>query len=316
MKQMIKRLVNWDGMSPTEQNIFRYKLSSAPATLLGLLPIPLWRVLMKYRTDKHGPGQHLYGHTYGELFRNRKYKAIKLLEIGIGGYDSDIGGRSLLAWKEYFPFGCIVACDIEPKFFLAARRIKIYQTDQSSKSDLEKLREEQAPFDIIIDDGSHLSPHQIFTFSEMFGSLRQGGLYVIEDVQTSFWPSTVLGRQWHGAHIDQPEFGTTCFGYFLELTKYLNHNEFVATRGVNSDLLATARQIRRISFERNLIIVEKGPNDLPSSAEEGISPAQRSRADASPCEASPLDLRIACSPAPPYQSSPFRQAQLPHPLRK
>ena len=88
------------------------------------------------------------------------------------------------------------------------------------------------------------------------------------DVQTSFWPGTVGPTQWDGAHIDQPEFGATCVGHFLELAKYLNHNEFVMTRGVDADLLAIAKQIRRIAFEHNLIIVEKGPNDQPSHLKE------------------------------------------------
>jgi len=274
MKNFIKNLLRWGSKSAEERNILRYRIASTTATLCGLLPIPLWRVLVRHGTDKHklGPGGHHYGHTYGQLFSKLKYRKIKLLEIGIGGSSYAIGGQSLLAWKEYFPFGSIVGCDIEPKFFLTGRRIRIYQTDQSSRSDLAKLVVEQAPFDIIIDDGSHVSRHQIFTFYELFGALRQGGLYVIEDVQTSFWPGIANGMEMHGAHIDRPEFGTTCVGHFIELAKYLNHNEFVMTRGVNPDMLTAAKQIVRITFEHNLIIVEKGPNDEPSKQKEALSP--------------------------------------------
>ena len=278
MKQIIKRLVNWDGKSETERDILRYRIASATATLCGVLPIPLWRVLTKYRSDKHKLGWHLYGHTYGQLFGKFKFKRVKLLEIGIGGYGSAIGGRSLLAWKEYFPFGSIVACDIEPKFFLGTGRIKIYQVDQSAKADLTKLKDEQGPFDIIVDDGSHLNRHQIFTFHEMFVALRQGGIYIIEDVQTSFWPGVVGGIQWDGAHIDQPQFHTTCVGHFLALVKYLSHNEFVLTRAVDPDLLAIAKQIRRIAFEHNLIIIEKGANDQPSNIKEGSAPLSQEQA--------------------------------------
>ncbi len=273
MKSFIKNLLRWGSKSAEERNILRYRIANATASFRGLLPIPLWRVMVRHGTDKHKPGLgwHHYGHTYGRIFNKLKYRKIKLLEIGIGGSSFAIGGQSLLAWKEYFPFGSIVGCDIEPKFFLTDRRIRIYQIDQSSRSDLAKLKVEQAPFDIVIDDGSHVSRHQIFTFYELFGSVQQGGFYVIEDVQTSFWPGIAYGMEMHGAHIDQLEFRSTCVGHFIELAKYLNHNEFVVTRGVNPDMLAAAKQITRITFEHNLIIIEKGPNDEPSKAKDDLT---------------------------------------------
>ena len=45
-----------------------------------------------------------------------------------------------------------------------------------------------APFDIIIDDGSHVPWHQIFTLESIFHTwLKPGGLYIIEDLETSYW---------------------------------------------------------------------------------------------------------------------------------
>ena len=49
----------------------------------------------------------------------------------------------------------------------------------------------EGQFDIIVDDGSHLPWHQLFTFEIMFETwLKPGGLYVIEDVETSYWDGT------------------------------------------------------------------------------------------------------------------------------
>ena len=43
-------------------------------------------------------------------------------------------------------------------------------------------------FDIIIDDGSHVPWHQIFTLETIFDTwLKPGGLYIIEDIETSYW---------------------------------------------------------------------------------------------------------------------------------
>ncbi|MFN3077887.1 MAG: class I SAM-dependent methyltransferase, partial [Alphaproteobacteria bacterium] len=178
------------------------------------------------------------------------------LEIGIGGNDRQVGGQSLNAWQCYFPFARIAACDIEPKHELNAWRTRIHRLDQSSRSDLDRLCREDGPFDVIIDDGSHLNRHQIFTFEVLFPTLKQGGVYVVEDVQTSYWSKD----RWDGAHVTDPAFESTCMGYFLSLAKYLNHQEFMTTDDVDPKRLSLARSIRQIVFEHNLIIVLKQPS--------------------------------------------------------
>lgn len=229
----------------------------AEALSLALLPLP--RLLNLFGSDKERPGQHAYGASYDALLRSRRLRRVKLLEIGI------LGGDSLLAWRAYFPRGEIVGCDIEPKQHLAGGRIRVHTTDQGSASDLDALARAEGPFDIVIDDGSHLCAHQLFTFRRLFPHLKDGGLYVIEDVQTSFWPVEVGGFAWDGKTVDDPAFGQTCVGEFLALAPYLNHEEFITLDGVDEARLALGRQIRRITFEHNLIIVEKGANLLPSN---------------------------------------------------
>ena len=41
--------------------------------------------------------------------------------------------------------------------------------------------------DIVLDDGSHIGRHQIATFETLFPLLPDGGLYLIEDLHTSYW---------------------------------------------------------------------------------------------------------------------------------
>ncbi len=151
-----------------------------------------------------------------------RYRSVKFLEIGIGGYGYRIGGESLLAWRAFFPRAKIVACDIEHKPDIKIPGVKVYQLDQSSVGDLEAVQQTEGPFDIIIDDGSHFSRHQILTFKKLFGSLTEGGIYVVEDVMTSFW--TFDG--WDGLPVDHPDFGQTCVGFFTDLSRYINFDEF------------------------------------------------------------------------------------------
>jgi hypothetical protein len=265
IKRLIQGAIGWDGKTQREKYLFNYRASSVLAHAISLLPIPMWRLFHMFGSDKHTPGWHSYGNTYGALFRRWKYRPVKLLEIGIGGYRGSLGGRSLLAWQAFFPFGAIVAGDIVPKQDLTGARRRIVLLDQSSATDLDNLAAREGPFDIIIDDGSHFNAHQILTFQHLFASLKDGGVYVVEDVQTSFWPGTVAGVEWDGADIADATFATTCYGYFLELAKYVNHAEFRPTAQPDPILLNFARQIRHIAFEHNLIILRKGDNNERSA---------------------------------------------------
>ena len=130
------------------------------------------------------------GPTYASIFRPWKYRPVRLLEIGIGGYGESPGGASLLSWQAFFPFGRIIGADIEDKSALTGWRRDILNLDQSSPTQLTALSRNLAPFDIIIDDGSHLNAHQL-NIEHLFAALKDGGIYVVEDVQTSFWPGAV-----------------------------------------------------------------------------------------------------------------------------
>jgi hypothetical protein len=47
----------------------------------------------------------------------------------------------------------------------------------------------------------------------LYGALKTGGLYIIEDVQTSYWSN----EPWDGTPINAPEFEGVCVGYFLRV---------------------------------------------------------------------------------------------------
>ena len=52
----------------------------------------------------------------------------------------------------------------------------------------------------------------------------------------------------------------------LELAKTVNHAEFLEPADADPALLAIARQVKRIAFEHNLIVIEKGDNTAASNA--------------------------------------------------
>ncbi len=72
-------------------------------------------------------------------------------------------------------------------------KLSIYTGDQSDAKFLQRMKADlgHKQFDIIVDDGSHVPWHQLLTFEIMFETwLKPGGLYIIEDVETSYWDGT------------------------------------------------------------------------------------------------------------------------------
>ena len=131
-------------------------------------------------TDK-ASSHHGYLDFYERFFERLRNKPIKILEIGV------LEGASVRMWERYFPNGTVIGADINPHLFgLATQRIQIEIIDQSNIQHLVDLGTKHGPFDIIVEDGSHLWEHQITTLRVLFPFLKDKGFYIVEDLQTNF----------------------------------------------------------------------------------------------------------------------------------
>jgi hypothetical protein len=250
----------------------RHRALRRLAPFIAIFPFRLDMILRICGSDKEDnrPDRgHHYGMTYHMLFRNLKYSRLSLLEIGVGGADQSPGGESLLAWRCFFPFSKIVGCDNRDKRYLAGGKIQVHVVDQSSEVDLARIASDEGPFDIIIDDGSHVNFHQILTFKKLFNNLKEFGIYIVEDTQTSYWP------EFGGKRIDQQDI-STCMGYFLELANYLNYPEFPNNEGISLDMLNLSKQVKSIHFHHNLIVVNKDSRQRYSNRYRSNSNLERS----------------------------------------
>jgi len=223
-----------------------------------LKSIPYRRNLDKLG-DIHGTDKiigHFYTKHYEYHFRPYRSKKINLLEIGVGGYDDPkLGGNSLRMWKNYFPSGNIFSLDIHDKSQLQEKRVKIFKGSQVDLEFLDTVAKEAGSFDIIIDDGSHLNEHVIETFKFMFPKLKDGGIYVVEDTQTSYWPD--FGGDSHD--LKKPQ---TMMNFFKDLVDSLNHKEFVI-EGYSPSYYD--QKIISMHFYHNMIFIYKGNNDEESN---------------------------------------------------
>jgi hypothetical protein len=153
-------------------------------------------------------------------------------------------------WRRYFPKGKIVGVDFYEKRLRTGSRIRIYRGDQSDEHFLTQLIAEIGRPDIIIDDGSHVNSHVIKSFEVLFPLLKDDGIYVVEDTQTSYWPQT-------GGSSDDLLHANTSMSLFKRLVDGLNHEEFIRPGYVPSyyDTHLTA-----LHFYHNLVFAQKGAN--------------------------------------------------------
>jgi hypothetical protein len=163
-----------------DQRIIRVQRMVAPTVRWNLTALA--RV---YLSDKGG--FHSYTPLYERHLAELRHRPVRLLEIGIGGYDSPTwGGASLRMWREYFRRGEIHGLDIEEKR-IDEPRIHVHRGDQSDQSFLHDLARRHGPFDIVIDDGSHVNAHIRASFEALFvDHLKPGGYYIVEDMSTAY----------------------------------------------------------------------------------------------------------------------------------
>lgn len=211
----------------------------------------LKRLAQFFGTDK--ATTHDYVTHYEKLFAPIRTRRLRLLEIGIGGYaDPTSGGTSLRMWKAYFARSEIFGLDVHDKRPARERRIHTIQGDQSDPQFLRYLASALGELDLIIDDGSHHNADVISSFQALFPTLKPGGFYAIEDVQTSYWLE-------FGGNPENHDDRSTTSGYFRALADMINYPEFRDRKLEIGDLV---KSVSAVHFYHNLIVVQK--RSIPS----------------------------------------------------
>jgi len=202
-----------------------------------------------YKTDKL---EHGYIEIYESYFSKIRHDKLKILEIGIAD------GKSLLTWSDYFENSQIIGIDIhninivEKK--LDRKNIEIHQGSQSDKNFINEIIKKYSDFDIIIDDGSHISKDVKASFDLLFPALKNNGLYIVEDMQTSY-------NHFFGGNPFDLKYSNSQMNFFKNLTDSLNYQEianpFYSKKEYDSKII-------NISFYHNMVVVRKGENNKES----------------------------------------------------
>ena len=199
----------------------------------------LEKYCIKHDSRYFQKGSH-YFKVYDRYFQHYKNKNIVILEIGIRY------GGSLQLWKNYFGEKAhIYGIDINPECKnLEEPDISILIGSQSDRKFLKEVKNTIPRIDILIDDGGHSMVQQITTFEELFDHVKNDGMYICEDICTSYMLDYGGGYQRKGT--------------FIEYSK--NFIDFIHANYSEQNALQEnhlTNNISAIHYYFNLLIIEK-----------------------------------------------------------
>ncbi|WP_338833448.1 glycosyltransferase [Bradyrhizobium septentrionale] len=161
-------------------------------------------------SDKWDHYLSVYENTFGRL----RQKPVSLLEIGVQN------GGSLEIWAAYFRHAqMILGVDIDPSCGLLRfedQRISVVVGDAKTIETGDAIRALASSFDVIIDDGSHVSSDIIANFLRLVPLLADDGIYLIEDMHASYWKE--LGGELFAPY--------SAAAFFKTLTDVLNYEHW------------------------------------------------------------------------------------------
>nr|NQU89843.1 class I SAM-dependent methyltransferase [Bacteroidota bacterium] len=194
-----------------------------------------------------------YFEIYERHFSRFRKKPITLLEIGVGY------GGSLQMWKSYFgKKAVIIGLDIDPICKSSEEnQIEVHIGSESDRVFLNELKDKIPQLDILIDDGGHMMDQQITGFEELFSHVKENGVYLCEDVCTSYW------EEFEGGY----KRANTFIEYSKNFIDYLNaYHSRENTLTVNE----FTKSVKSIHYYDNVLVIEKGRTEQSQSLISGI----------------------------------------------
>ena len=194
-----------------------------------------------------------YFEIYDRYFSRFRGTDVHIVEIGI------YHGGSLQMWRDYFgPNAKIIGIDIDPRCKqFEEEGIEIIIGDQEDRTFLADLREKFPRIDILLDGGGHTMRQQIVTFEELFSHVSENGIYLCEDLHTSYWGE-------YGGGFRQSDS-------FIEYSKRLVDllNAWHSRDPDNFRVTDFTRSVYSIDYYDSMVVMEKRPISAPQDRVTG-----------------------------------------------
>ena len=192
-------------------------------------------------------------HIYERHLSSFRGRAPVVVEIGVRH------GGSLNMWREYFGPGTMIhGIDTDARCQrFEEKDVRIHLADQADPAFWAAFRTMVPRVDIVIDDGGHHMKQQRVAHHEMFPHLSVGGVYVCEDVQTSYW------REYNGG-FRKPD---TFVEFAKRLVDCINawHSRDENSFRIND----ITTMLSGLHFYNNMIVFERGHVERSEPRETG-----------------------------------------------
>jgi hypothetical protein len=138
-----------------------------------------------FGSDK-GNIKHRYTQVYEPLISllcsqqgdSRQTAQLYIAEAGVAC------GASLHMWSRYLPESTIIGYDVRPECADLCRDLENVRIVIGDPAKMEEPSD--APFDVFIDDASHISEQIVAMFKNCWPWVRRGGFYIIEDLGCTY----------------------------------------------------------------------------------------------------------------------------------
>jgi len=214
--------------------------------------------LERYFTDNSGRLIHKWMH-YFEIYE-RHFSRFRGTDVHVVEFGVSHGG-SLQMWKHYFgPRAKIFGIDINPHCkSLEEEQIQIFIGDQNDRRFLQSLTKTIPRMDVLIDDGGHTMTQQIRTYEALFPHIDKQGVYLCEDLCTSYWPEYGGGYRRRGTFVE----------YSKKLVDRINAwHAFHPSRLVVDEF---TRSVHSLHYYNSAIVIEKRPVTKPLHQSTGTA---------------------------------------------
>jgi Methyltransferase domain len=194
-----------------------------------------------------------YFDIYDRHFARFRGTQVNVVEFGVSQ------GGSLQMWKQYFGDQVqLFGVDINPECKqFEEPGVQIFIGDQEDREFLRTLARTLPRIDILIDDGGHTMGQQINTFEELFPRIDPNGVYLIEDLHTSYW------RDWGGGYGQRGTFIEYSKHFIDRLNAWHSHE---SRRLKVSDFTKCAHSMH---YYDSVLVIEKRPMTPPQRERTG-----------------------------------------------
>lgn len=182
-----------------------------------------------------------YFEVYHTFFQKYVGSRVNILEIGV------YKGGSMQMWKAYFgEQAVIVGMDIDYNCKqYEDGNIHICIGSQADREFLKEVSEKWGPFDIVLDDGSHNVDHQIITFETLYPLIKEDGVYICEDCQSSYSARYGGGYKKSDTFIEYSKKFADCV------------NSQYVDLGMEKELPSYAVDIKACHYYDSMVVIEK-----------------------------------------------------------